>query len=393
MKGLVALKILPLLGWIGLLLAGQMITPPGAGAVIRGICADCHTMHNSQEGGSMALDGGGANPMLTRGSCVGCHAQNGGEKIVTIGGNQFPQVMHTDPSGDLAAGNFAYISGGKGSGADDRKGHNVRDLLPRDGRHDYPPGHTSDEHRAVLSSDRLTCAGSGGCHGLRLSDAFDGVGSGTGLIALKGAHHGNVDGLLNVASGVSDSYRFLDGVKGLENPDPDNRWQNAGSGSHNEYYGTVSPGAYLGFEWSFNGCGRCHVWNDYIEPPNRSISGFCATCHPDFHSLSSGIFTGVGPTTSSPFLRHPTDIVLPNSGEYQHYTTYNVTAPVGRQVLPATPSSAVNPGSDTITCLSCHLAHASDYSGMLRFDYGAMMAHQGGAASGTGCFACHTTKD
>jgi len=67
----------------------------------------------------------------------------------------------------------------------------------------------------------------------------------------------------------------------------------------------------------------------------------CAACHPDFHSLSS----------------------------------------------------EVNPGSDTITCLSCHTAHASDYSGMLRFDYGAMMAHQGGAASGTGCFACHTTKD
>ncbi|MDP2106542.1 MAG: hypothetical protein Q8J76_11160, partial [Desulfobulbaceae bacterium] len=95
----------------GALLAFSLLTGgvPPAQALIKGTCADCHTMHNSQGGAAMATFGGGSGPnaMLTRGSCVGCHAQNGTEKIVTFGGNQFPQVMHTDGTGDLAGGNFA----------------------------------------------------------------------------------------------------------------------------------------------------------------------------------------------------------------------------------------------------------------------------------------------
>ncbi|MFH7319795.1 hypothetical protein ACHHRT_04185 [Desulfurivibrio sp. D14AmB] len=383
-----------LTGLVGGLLVALLVQVGGvspAGATIRGVCGDCHTMHNSQDGGSMAFDGGSqVSPMLLRDSCVGCHAMNLGEKIVTSGGNAFPQVYHTDPSGDLAAGNFAYISGTKGGGADDRKGHNVIDLLDQDSRLYPPPGGMRfffHDDGGNVNRGNLTCAGTNGCHGYRTGDGFAND-LGSGVKALQGAHHGNVGGLLNTALTLPESYRFLLGVKGLENPNPDDRWQNASPSSHNEYFGAATPGAH------YPDCGACHSPIDgHIRTPNGTISGFCATCHGNFHTLTAAASSGIGPDTISPFLRHPTDIVIRNSGEYADYNTYSITAPVGRQVLPATPSSEVTPGSDTVTCLSCHLAHASDYPGMLRFDYSRMMAHEGGDFSGVGCFACHTTKD
>ncbi|MCD6526409.1 MAG: hypothetical protein J7K75_05430 [Desulfuromonas sp.] len=121
-----------------------------------------------------------------------------------------------------------------------------------------------------------------------------------------------------------------------------------------------------------------------------TISGYCATCHSQYHTLSYEEFEGIGTTISSPFLRHPTDIVLPSTGGYADYTQYNLDAPVGRLTVPEASSSVVTPGSDVVTCLSCHVAHASNYPDMLRWDYSTMMA--GGGGSG-GCFICHSTKN
>jgi len=80
-------------------------------------------MHNSQGGTEMATYGGetGPNSFLTRGSCIGCHAQGTGNKIENIGGSEIPQVYHTDSS-DLAGGNFGYIDGKKGA-ASNSHGH------------------------------------------------------------------------------------------------------------------------------------------------------------------------------------------------------------------------------------------------------------------------------
>jgi hypothetical protein len=79
------------------------------------------------------------------------------------------------------------------------------------------------------------------------------------------------------------------------------------------------------------GCGAtsCHG-SKGVSPANNTISGFCATCHGNFHTLSTGDSDGIGANISSPFIRHPNDIVLPSRGEYQNYTNYNVEAPVGR---------------------------------------------------------------
>ena len=127
-----------------------------------------------------------------------------------------------------------------------------------------------------------------------------------------------------------------------------------------------------------------------VRSRSGTISGYCATCHSQFHSLQSD---GIGDTIDSPFIRHPTDVSLPATGEYADYTEYNLNAPVGRLTVPAVSSSVVTPGSDAVTCLSCHVAHASNYPDMLRWDYTTMITGDAGTAAGTGCFVCHTSKD
>ncbi|MCL4492295.1 MAG: hypothetical protein M1510_10425 [Nitrospirae bacterium] len=347
--------------------------PPALNAKITGPCANCHTMHNSQNGSPMAAYGAsgeawkvsGPNPSLTRGTCLGCHGI-GTAKIVNIGGSDIPQVWHTDGSGDLAGGNFAYITGAKGSGASNRKGHNVIDLgaaYLEDVITGFPPGHDHGPTR-----DTLTCAESGGCHAKNSS---------TGI---KGAHHQNVDGKCDVADKVYNSYRFLLGVKGYEN-NGTYKWQNKDATNHNEYFGATAP---MSISSSSSPCTSCHGssgWN----PQNNTISGFCGMCHRDFHSLQ-----GIGGSTSSPFKRHPADVTLKAAGEYAAYTTYSVEAPVARTVVPDAMSNVVTPGTDVVMCLSCHVAHASDYPDMLRWDYNTMVA--GGGGSG-GCFTCHTQKN
>ena len=354
-----------------------------ASAKMTGPCSNCHTMHNSQNGGSMQFNNTAkVERNLLRGDCLGCHGQGTAQKIVNLNGSQIPQVLHSDPSGDLAGGNFAYITGSKGT-ASDSHGHNVIDLgaafTEKVLVNILPGGIRQSFHEDyIVNSSNLTCAGVNGCHGYRLT-----AGTPTGVDAMKGAHHNNVDGQLLVADTPANSYRFLVGVKGYENQT--DKWQNVNASSHNEYYGATTPMTL--------GCSAtsCHG-SMGVSPPNHTISGFCGTCHGNFHTLSAGASDGIGPGITSPFIRHPNDIVLPASGEYKNYTTYSVEAPIGRTTVPASASSVVTPGTDVVTCLSCHMAHASPYPDMLRWDYSKMNAHQSGDIN-TGCFTCHTAKD
>jgi hypothetical protein len=201
----------------------------------------------------------------------------------------------------------------------------------------------------------------------------------TGLRALKGAHHNNVDGKCNTdpATAVaSNSYRFLVGVEGLENTGP-YKWQNYNANNHNEYFGT-SPSLELDCSAT-----SCHSPSAYVYSPNGSISTFCATCHGQFHNPST-----VG--TSSPFIRHPTDVFLPAIGEYSAYKAYSTEAPVARTSVQDSMRPDVVPGTDVVMCLSCHAAHATPYADILRWNYNDMVA--GGGGSG-GCFTCHTQKN
>jgi len=333
-------------------------------AEVAGNCVNCHTMHSSQGGADMADYGSssGANPCLTRGDCIGCHAYDtsGSVNVKDIEGSLVPQVFHNAAT-DLAAGNFKYIA----TGTDDAKGHNVADIDVEGTLTSGPPG---DENTTGITTD-LTCAGVKGCHGDRaVTDE---------TASVKGAHHAGVSGLCDTADTVANSYRFLKGVKGYENMDATYKYQNYSSQYHNEYYGVSSKGTESG----------------KTSAGGNTISGLCAECHGYLHGPDSGDITS---GTASPWLRHPTDIVLTNSGEYTNYTTYSIVAPVARPSgsgALATINSATNitvtPGTDIIMCLSCHGAHATNYYKLMRWDYKSTTL----ATALSGCIVCHTWKE
>jgi len=437
------------------LVAGLLIAMPAMVFAAQGIvgdCSDCHTMHNSQNGAPVAEVGTSgtvsASPLqnLLKFDCIACHANpDATGKLLTMpGGSVVPQV--SQPSDDnLAAGNFRY------STEDQRHGHNVIDLTPADdsnagvvGSSEFgaPPGNAHADHHGLedgvfsvsTAFDQFTCAGARGCHGTRSqmlsgdTGDYDGNASTantwegtrrTGIAAISGAHHNSYDGAktsvgynshavdgfdpaVHDGQTVADGYRFIPGLKGYGNEAA--RWQNVDASSHNEYYGdaageSVGDGA---------GCGVCHIQDDVnggvksraalgstLRVPNNSMSGFCATCHGVFHSMGSE--NG----TSGAFLRHPSDWVIPESGEYAAYNTYDITAPVARPSVYTAASSTVTGDTDMVMCLSCHEAHATQYDYMLRFNYtydgtGAMQAGAygtvGAATAEGGCLACHTEK-
>jgi hypothetical protein len=334
-----------------------------ANATVSGPCVNCHTMHNSQDGAPMNYDKTTTpNATLLKGNCAGCHAQDTTSNVV----NSIPQVLHTNAT-DLAGGNFRYFD----AEANQNKAHNVSDLPSPYSTQDTvltnnPPGYldTYDPSTSKFqTTSRLTCAGANGCHGNR--DQTD------ENLAIKGAHHSS-DAVLKFG-GISESdqgatvgtsYRFLYKVHGGEVSD----WLNSLGTHHNEYKGAI-----------FGGRGQTQAWADVT-----TISDLCGECHGKFHAGGLTGDSGIG--TTSPWLRHPTDALLPNSGEYASYTTYDIGAPVGRTTIPDAISGSVAPGTDVVTCLSCHQAHGSNYADILRWDYANRLG------SGEGCLICHTGK-
>lgn len=324
-------------------------------ASVAGDCEACHAVYP----GMMEAAEPGKPPQyaLQNVLCVNCHSNNKQDTIKELGGAQVPVVYNSvSPLNPLAGGNFYYVARDFG----DRRGHNVDGVTTIDAKfRNVAPGYerSDDPSEIAYNPEKpLACAGSNGCHGNRnIEDPF---------ASIVGSHHADDSVIDGRTTGTS--YRFLKntdrskGVLGLE----DSKWnQNASPVKHNEY----SP----------------------------SIDLFCASCHGYFHDTA---MTG----KESPFFRHPVGIVLPKAGEYASYNpgvsppsdipdihVYNPNAPVGRIKVPVAPSAEVTPGEDTVLCLSCHVAHASPYESLLKWDYESIIAGEGG---GDGCFICHTGK-
>ena len=394
-----------------------------------GQCSDCHTMHNSEQGQPVALQGSSLTPSATpnqnllKMDCIACHASGTSATAVRLldNGSKVPQVLHSDFANDLAAGNFKHLADGG-----DRKGHNITDLFAADTDNLYaaPGDYRSHSFAPGAGTTGFTCAGAVGCHGTRaqlisgytdnnegnggavgdpLDDFWTNTAKRQGIAAVSGAHHNNYDGLKDAVQNtvgqhdgakVAAGYRFIPGLKGKGNMT--DRWTNKDASSHNEYFGVAAPAP-------GSSCGFCHVTGDSgvggsgrmtydstLLVPNQSVSGFCITCHGKFHSVGAAS-TGGDNGTGGAFLRHPSDYVIKESGEYAAYDVYSVTAPVARPDLAViADTAAVVGGTDMVMCLSCHQAHATPNDGMLRFDYSLIVA--GGGATGQGCLACHTTK-
>ncbi len=368
------------------------MAPDMASARVMGPCIECHTMHNSQDGAEMIInDAIDTGPLrsLTRGSCIGCHTgTNDGTNVIPYIDDRSAVPLYTSADGTtgntLAGGSFYWVRTGT-----DPKGHNVLDIDAIDvPLGNTPPGFVATVNGSVyLVANRLTCAGTNGCHGMQ--DFADDYAD------LAGAHHGD-DGTIT-GNTITTSYRFLLGVEGLEDSD----WEyQPTSLAHNQYKGEQRV------------LDTTRTVNATSGGPS-TISGLCGNCHGLFHN--SAVAISQAGDMVNPWLRHPTDFDMANAAGTTEYEAYNVAASGGGTALAANYSveapvasdvvsavlSVVNVSTDDteeaiVTCISCHRAHGSPYDDLLRWDYDGMVAHRNTASeqdTDNGCFVCHTTKD
>jgi predicted CXXCH cytochrome family protein len=357
----------------------------GLAYALSGECVNCHTMHNSQDGQEVAV--GGPYEQLLKASCIGCHTETTTGNVDPVNSFGAPIVWSTTiPGGQgggytTAGGDFYWVA--QAGAVADTRGHNVAGIKAQDANIGLtPPGWDPNATPGALAdgqmnagaaswNNQLTCAGLYGCHGNH-SDANQSD-------AVAGAHHGNVGLTTTRAQApttIGGSYRFLGGINGLENITWN--WDETAT-NHNEYFGVDGNASYAN---------------------KRTINYSCAQCHGDFHS-------DIG---SGPWLRHPTDIMLPSdvAKEYQYYnpdglpagsgavagnTDYSIEAPIARLTVPATSTKGMTPGTNAIVmCLSCHRAHGSNQPDILRWNYSGMRTGDYTTVD-SGCFTCHTTKN
>ncbi|MDY6844333.1 MAG: hypothetical protein SVW57_09625 [Thermodesulfobacteriota bacterium] len=354
--GVKEMKKLMFMTMIGFIAVALVVLYGSPAFAVNGQCSNCHTMHNSQDGAPMNFDASATpNPVLLRGDCIGCHSVTDTSNFNSVNA---PAVLNTvEPTaGVLAGGNFYWVDNGT-----DNLGHNVDFLQGKDAQFAADPPGWDSTYRASASDwagNQLTCAGVYGCHGdPTVTGSYEGV---------KGAHHSNATGSItgNPAT-TGASYRFLYGIAGVEDSDYE---ATVGIADKNMYQGANN-----------------------VDTATNTMSYLCATCHGVFHDKAE-----VGST--SPFIRHPNDYLLPETSEYGNYnpiTTYVNEAPVA-WITPGTPARA----EAVVMCLSCHRAHGmgdvdgaqdAQFADILRFEYDDMVA--GGGVENAGCLTCHNTKD
>lgn len=357
---------------LGCVLCLLLVWGVGTGyAVVTGPCANCHTMHNSQDSADVV----GVDPLgaLLNATCMGCHSSSAAGDWEDSGGA--PIVYNsTQPSygnnQGLAAGNFHFCDV---AATESVFGHNVAMVnttgVDSEIGTNGPPGFTAaamptEFTETVLGTwgpatwaddTQVTCAGGYGCHGNR-DDAND------SYAGIKGAHHASdasIDGTT-----IAKSYRFLAGITGVELNSDGFEWErNADATHHNGYQGNATYSS------------------------DNTISYLCGQCHGNFHAHTNLGGTGeVG--SGSAWLRHPTDVPLDASAAgvfTTDYTAYSTETPVAL-ATPSTSTSTVD-NTSIVMCLSCHRAHASPHTDILRFDYSTMNA--GDATNDGGCERCH----
>ena len=351
-----------------------------AAAKVTGVCSGCHTMHNSQGGDPMAT--GGPLATLLTNDCVGCHSSSVSSTTYALGTSTVPVVNFTGgaPLTYLAGGNFWWVA--QGGKTNDPKGHNVFGIADQD------ENITVDEG---APGGFITC-GPTGCHATLALKTSLGEPGGCQGCHVRPAHHADDSAtVIGAESSSTDGYyRFLSGA---HNPDygvcgiEDSDWQaSSGDNDHNEYLG--------------NATGLNNRAIGFLTLGN-TMTAFCCGCHGDFHQQNTAADGSGG------WIRHPSDAVIPNTGEYAEAFgatgglggIYDPNVPVARDIghgvwTSGTPSHTVDPanGYDMVMCLSCHRPHGSPHDGLLRWDYDNDMI-AGGGSNTTGCFACHTKKD
>lgn len=309
-------------------------------AAVGGVCSNCHTMHNSQNGTTPT--GGTANPnaYLTLNTCTGCHADTSrptanifnsgttGAGGTLIASGTFSAAIATS---DSRKHNPVYIENGAGA----TTGITADATL------------TATAPGGTMATNVLSCAGTNGCHG-----------TSTGI---AGNHH-------NASAG----YRFLyvdDSTAVLGKGPVD------GSNNQTRELGGATTTSH----------------NVYSSSTTAGINKYCAKCHGSFHGTAN---TGSG----SPFTRHPTDNTIGSNGtagwiaSYAQDADYHNTPVAFANITTISTSAAYDAATlanAQVACVSCHRAHGSNQPDLLRFDYAAQSA---GGGDVSGCLTCHVRQ-
>jgi hypothetical protein len=308
-------------------------------AAVSGPCANCHTMHYSQNGGPLSTWGSsGPYDVLLVNDCLGCHTTTGSDPYDGV----FPYVKSTTSgfnNDNCLAGGFFQAT--DSSGNNDDKAHSL-------GNTNAPAGFDSTETTWYTGTgDGLSCAGTNGCHGNQ-TDLSD-------MTAIKGGHHSpSVYRILYVGtngvvgSGASDFEKAL--ISSPSSADP-----------HNLYSATVT---------------------------GPSISELCGKCHGDFHNASGENDTI---STAGAWIRHPTDQAIPSTWEiYTDFSNKWNADSWKNHPLGFDPYTTQNATTARVICVSCHRAHGTEYNDALRWNYNA--TQQAGGGGTIGCLGCHNRQ-
>lgn len=367
------------------------------------VCGDCHTLHNSEDGAAVALDGGPNKELLKRGNwtdmCLSCHMQGQNTSATAA----LPDVADTgwiapivmtldgvDPAGvAMPGGDFYY------SNINEKMGHNPAYSAGEVGGTassvmmaadsvlgDVPPGGIID------GDDEWGCHS---CHGMhsRFSSSY------TAWRQVQRKVNGKVVSGDVTGFGVETAA----GNKGMTEAS----FEPIKSNSRGDVQGTL----YVDTRADGNPVEGASLFADESDT-NKNVyrggfSSFCAACHGDFHG-GNGEAENVANANTNPdadgrWMRHPTNIVMADKNTTglgsRKYGTNSYTAQVTNSqgtspnpegydwrypliqadgdftvTVAGTGVTVPDASLDTsrLSCLTCHKAHATQYENMTRWD-------------------------
>ena len=373
-------------------------------------CEGCHTMHNSSTGTATvnskmtanALPIGTTNPYLLQGSdpsstCLICHGPTSPGSYHVFDSNAVSGKINQNTVNMTPGGDFSWTE------ISQRNGHNIvaKDFpaLAADTRLN-PPGLTG----STWTGSNFSCVNCHDPHGQsRFTSATtqarnvanaDGSVNGTGLPPIaKSGSYGGASYQAYAAAGTAGSYRLLGGQGWTPR-------SNAGSPvfAVNPPI-ALAPSTYNNSELAFTLAPGGHTGQTVVTYVS-GMSDWCGTCHGAFHGQATS--TNLGSTD----LRHPSGATAQLNGLATNYNKYISTGNLnGTQAYDAlmpvelggtrdnaaalpvdiTGTVAINvPATANVMCLTCHRAHASGFTSMLRWDMGSQFNSIGTSGDATG---------
>ncbi len=344
-------------------------------------CGGCHEMHNAPSTSFLLLATDDSS------TCLRCHEHAGdvgptAYHISTATADLSPTAppKQRTPGGDFAWLKRSYSDTSIGyNEPGERHGHNI--VAADKGYVADATNVTAPGGGAVLASN-LACTS---CHDQHSSiRRFDAAGTSWGRTGLPISGSGSYDTSAPPISGASavGTYRLLrgGGVTGVSND------SSVSGATFANLFVAVVPGTY----------NRTEAVTQTRTAYGQNSGAWCGTCHPNMHSgagnyhpvdfalnglatnynayISSGIMTGTGNTFTSlvPFNENTTSI-----------TTLASHAKNNDSVLSGPAST------DQVACMSCHRAHASGFSEMVRWQIENEFLTKGDSTTGA-AFYCAT---